>query len=1075
MNNKYLFKKLFLIVNSCLIILFLNSLIEKVVFAEKICKYEQLTVEDGLSQSTVKKILQDSSGYMWFATMDGLNRYNGFEYRILRHENGNENSLTSSNITDILEDKNGNLWVATLKGLNKVNKKTLEVKRIYKNINGKKKIYNKSIFNLEMDDSGNIWIATSNGLDKYNVDNDEITSISEIKSKELINKIAKIKDEYLWLATKRGIKNIDLKSNKLTSHKWNNDLLNYGDISAIYLDDDNQLWVGSKDGQVIKYSIDTKEVEEINLEWDKKFSSIAITDFLQVDNNRLILSTEKGAIIIDKSNDYKVNYEDVLNIEDFKVNNILDLYKDKKDRIWIGKSNGINLINPYQPFSSDFTKIDSNKIIEDNSIRGMTFENDKEIWFGTDNGGLYLYNFENEEFLKFVHDKDNDRSLSSNKISNVEIDNDGMLWISTSEGIDKLNTKDYNIKRVINNENSGIACDYIKDIFIDSRNTMWIGTLEGLYTYDKKTNGITNLTYLIQENLKDTSVQVIYEDSKGNIWIGSAIRGGVLKYNAGTREVKIYQNNSNIENKLSSNEIRDIREDGLGNIWIATTDGLNKIETSTDNITVYNDSNGLINNYICCVLIDKENNPWVSTKLGLSKYDIKNGQFYNYTKVDGLQESEFHSNASCQANDKRMVFGGINGINSFYPQEIIENNVTKADAFIDSIKVNDAYKDFTEDLKLKYYENNIEFKFFITAYESFRNNIYQYKLEGYDNEWITIENKNEVKYTNLKPGKYEFKVRGRSRWGEYSDIKTENFCINQQIWKTPIAIGFYILISILIIILLWKYIYNLEKIVSKRTKELNEKLYQNDKLYHKLIQQEKSKNSLLINLSHELRTPLNVILSSLQLIRLIIKENKVLTEEQGNKYLTHIEKNSKSLLEVINDLIDTSKLDVGKYNINIKEYDIVSLTEELTLSMKDYIESKGIDLIIDPEVEEKIIECDKIAIERCITNLLSNAAKFTNKGGTILVLVNDIKDKEEVEVIVKDTGVGIPKEQQKGIFDRFIQGDNSNKVKEASSGIGLNLVKNLVKLHHGDIMVESELNKGSLFKIVLPYKQPRKE
>ena len=1071
MNKRKTFKKTILVICSCLTLsLGINS--ENLVLAENMSGYEELTVEDGLSQSRVNKILQDSKGYMWFATMDGLNRYNGFEYVILRHENDSETSLTSSDITDMIEGNKEDLWVSTLKGLNRVDRKTLEVQRIYINNKGKKKIYNKSIFDLEMDSSGNIWIATNSGLDKYNIEKDEFTTISlGEKSNELITKLCKDGNDGLCIGTKSGVKYLNLKNNKVSKYEGNSSVLTSGDISSLYKDYDGKLWVGTVDGEIVKYNPSNNNVEEVDLNWDKKFSAIGIKDFLQVDRDKIIVATEKGIKIIDKSNKCTLCYKNMLNINNSKVNNILSLYKDKSGIIWIGKSNGINLISPYQPFSKDFNKIDSNKIIEDNSIRGITFQNDKEIWFGTDNGGLYLYNFDNRNFTKFVYSKENKNALSSNKINNIEIDKEGTLWVSTVNGIDKIDTKTHEIERVIDSDNSEINCDYIKDIFVDSNNIIWIGSLEGLYTYDKKNNKITNLTNIIEKNLKDSSVQVIYEDSKNNIWIGSAINGGVLMYTPKTGKTKIYQSNSKIKNTLSSNEIRDIREDEYDNIWVGTTDGLNKIDVNNDCITVYNDNNGLINNYVCGVLIDNLGNPWVSTKLGISKYDVKKKQFYNYTKMDGLQESEFHNNSCCQAKDKRMVFGGINGINSFYPNNIIESDIVKADAVIDGIKVNDTYRNIYENLKLKYYENNIEFKFFITAYENFNNNIYQYKLEGYDEDWITIENKNQIKYTNLNPGKYEFKVRGRSRWGEYSDIKSKSFEIKQKFWKTPMAIIIYIFIIILFITLLWKYIYNLEKIVYNRTKELNEKLCQNEKLYHKLIQQEKSKNSLLVNLSHELRTPLNVILSSVQLIKFIIKENKVLTEEQGDKYLNHIEKNSKSLLEVINDLIDTSKLEVGKYNINIKEYDIVYLTEELALSMKEYIEGKGIDLIIDPEIEERFIECDKIAIERCISNLLSNASKFTNKGGLIFVSVREILENDSVEIIVKDTGIGIPKEQQKVIFDRFIQAENTASVKEASSGIGLNLVKNLVKIHHGKITVESELNKGSTFTITLPCKQ----
>lgn len=296
--------------------------------------------------------------------------------------------------------------------------------------------------------------------------------------------------------------------------------------------------------------------------------------------------------------------------------------------------------------------------------------------------------------------------------------------------------------------------------------------------------------------------------------------------------------------------------------------------------------------------------------------------------------------------------------------------------------------------------------------------------------------------------------------------------INLPFWKSTEAIVLYVLLIIVIVSIAIYVNTNrvniLDEMVSRRTRELNEEMEKNTELLNKVIDLEKRKNAYLVNISHELRTPLNVLHSIQQLIRELNKSEEGISKEKLDDYMIISEKNINRLLKIINDLIDTSKVEHGNYNINVKENDIVYIVEEAALSLKEYIESRNIELIIDPEIEEKIIECDSNEIERCIINLVSNAAKFTHSGGTIWISVKEVKDKVKIEV--SDTGIGIEEKNLEYIFDKFNQIIDPNCEVKGGSGLGLTITKNIVKLHNGEIYVESEINKGSKFTIILPVK-----
>ena len=503
---------------------------------------------------------------------------------------------------------------------------------------------------------------------------------------------------------------------------------------------------------------------------------------------------------------------------------------------------------------------------------------------------------------------------------------------------------------------------------------------------------------------------------------------------------------------------------GEGNdLWIGTNHGLIKFNMHTKNHRIYTEKDGLSNNTIYGILLDDKNNPWASTNDGISKLNIKTNTFRNLSSIDGLQSNEFNLEAYYKCKSGEFLFGGVDGLNSFYPEKISEASYSPVVTF-DSFEINgEIYKNI-DGLSFRHDENTIKVKYFIPEYKS--NNIqYEYKLEGSNDEWIRIGT-NEVVLNDLNPGKYTFKIKAKSHNGTVGEESTVSFIVKSPIWFTKRAILLYIIIIIILVYLNITKVKRLDTLVEKRTLELSEEMKRSNILFKKAIENERNKNNYFINLSHELRTPLNVINSVEQLITNLNKSENGISKEKLDYYMEVSRKNISRLLNLINNIIDTTKIENGKYKITIDEYDIVYIVEEAALILKQSAESKGINLIIDTDIEEKIVRCDKQEIERCITNLISNAVKFTSKGGTIEVFIKDLDDK--VIVTVEDTGIGIEDKYYESIFDRFNQIVDEHTEVKGGSGLGLTITKHIIDLHKGEIYVESEIDKGTKFTIILP-------
>ena len=1022
--------------------------------------FKNITIEDGLSQSTVETIYQDSKGYIWIGTNDGLDRYNGYEFKHYKHDKYDKNSIANNYIVDIIEDKNGYIWVSTIGGLSRINPDKDEIKNYYsKEDSGN--LSNSNLWQILCTKDNRLIASTIDGLNVYDKNKDKFTRIlykeGELPS-QYIYSLEEDINGHIWVGTDNGLVELDKDLNIVKSYQ---DAIEDSDVYNVYDDSKGNIWVCTLDNGLFKINLDDNSVENYKNNNSKiSIPSNNVRDIISDSEGKLWIATDKGLCTFDYEREEFITY----NKKSYQSNSLIDdeifcLLKDSSGLIWIGTYSGISRFNP----NSNFThfKLDpyEDNSISGNVIHGIYEDDDKTLWIGTNESGVNIINGESIKHLN----KEN-----SNIVSDLIEDITGFknyIFIGTNEGLSVLvkndkTAKNYTITNYTTKD--GLPSNKIRSLFIDSKGYLWIGTNKGLAILDTNNNKIIDITYILDEmGVSDKFIRAVYEDSKGNYYIGCFLEGGLIKINPNTKEYKIYKNIENDDSSISNNSIRYINEDLYGNILVGTSHGINILNLSTDKFNHYTEKDGLINNTIYGILVDKNNGIWMSTNAGISKLSIEDATFKNFTITDGLQSNEFNGRACFKSKDGNMYFGGINGFNVFNSQDI-ELSTFEPKVIFDNFEINGTNKKDISNIKFKSNEN---INFFTNDYKNTKTTQYYYKLEGLENEW-NMTNSNSLVFVNLGSGDYTLKIKTITQHGVMSDESSVHFTINPPIWRSNYAICIYLILIIISILRYMHKVNTLDRLVNERTNKLRKEMEKNEQLFKKVLSLEQNKNNYFVNLSHELRTPLNVLSSINQLIKEFTKKDNFITPEKLSYYMGIMDRNCSRLLSLINNLIDHTKIENNSYIINKKDEDIVYLVEETVLDMKDYIEEKGLELIFDTDVEEKVIRCDKVDIERCILNLVGNAVKFTHEGGLIEVLLQDLDDK--VKIIVKDNGIGISEENQKVIFDRFNQVVDESSEQKGGSGLGLTITKQLITLHNGEIYVESEVGVGSEFIIILP-------
>lgn len=1037
---------------------------------------QNLTNSDGLSNSSINTIFQDSVGQMWFGTWDGLNVYNGKEFEVFKPETGNPHSISNNIIRDIIEQKKGIVWIATDLGINRFDTETKSFQRYFfesKNWG----ITNEHAFLISKNKNNIIFAGVyQQGIFYFDEAAQRFVRL-DFPECAHAKKIFFDSNNNLWFLTdEKQFYEISFKNNDLRQPFFNKnlDINSLTNIESVFYDkQNNTIWLQTDDKKYGFYNILTKNFTVIH-----NFAFYGIIRDVIFKTNGQYLGTDRGLYFFDtQTNSLKQILNDI---------SILSVYSGTQNIIWIGTDmQGVWQLSPSQEKFVTYPNENKN-LFNHSAVR--TFFEDKEhhLWVGTKGSGIYVFSKDKKTTkLKVVEHYSIQNGLLSNSVFTFANGMHNEIWIGTDgRGINYYDKKRQKIFTLNTSELSHDASNLssIYAILPDKDNILWVGT-SGNGMYQLKIDATTTpysvksfRQYTYRDNQTSLSNNIVYaiiKDNNSYLWIATR-GGGVNRFNT---QAETFQA---IHFSTGSDDILCLYKDSKGFLWAGTSMGLQKLvdfgKNNQPKFIDFSEKKGIPNNTIHGILEDSLHHIWVSTNKGIAKViqDSNKYRIVSYYKKDGLQSNEFSDGAAYQSPySKLFYFGGIEGFNVFNPLEITHDSYMP-NLVLDAFYVDNEETNLVEHLDkkkgqkklvLSFKNKSFSFRFVPIDYISSGKCEIEYYLKGYQKDWIQLGTSNTIVFSNIPHGNYTLNVRCSNAdkiWSD--DIYSLKIRILPPWYQTGYAIVSYFILFMLILWGVLRFLkYRIDVKKSIRQKEMEKQ---------KMAEIQEEKLRFFTNIAHEFSNSLTLIYGPSE--RLLRKGE---TDPFTKKYLNIIKSNSERMQTLIQQLIDFRKSENGHLKINIEPIDIVELIKFEADNFLIVLEQKHIHFKMQFEPEKMIWNTDRDSLEKIIFNLISNAVKYTPDGETIEVLAN--ASENQLTIKVTNTGIGIKKQYQESIFDRFEVLNRFEKELskglETSNGIGLALCKNMTELLHGNIHIESDEKTFTSFIVQLPKQQPNQQ
>ncbi|MDE3184340.1 MAG: histidine kinase [Bacteroidota bacterium] len=1008
--------------------------------------FRHYQVENGLSNNTVYFISQDSKGFVWFATKDGLNRFDGFHFKVFRiNYPEDEKHLATDYFFSILPGKNGMLWVGAQSGLYKFNPEKEKLEPFIDSLS--------NIYDITIDNKEQLWFISSNTICRFNFETNKLKEFNPLTYFRATS-LCMSDDGEIWASTENGYLEkfnpdketftaFDIFSHSKTpSSRW---------VQKIR-GGDNSIFIGTTSQGLKLFDIATGSYKDI-LTYNRDKTTIFVRDILKSADNEYWIATETGIFIYHCDTrtftNLKKNYKDNYSLDD---NAIYTLFKDKEGAIWAGTFfGGINYYDRQNALFIKYFPGSTEHPIYGNAVREICRDKFGNLWVGTEDGGLNKISAATGKLQNFKP-TGKKNSIAYTNIHGVLADGNN-LWIGTFEhGIDLMDIRTGEIKKHFSSKPgiNGLRSNFALCFYRTSSGKILVGTSNGLYYYNRQKDEFF-CPKEIPENIFITS---LIESHNKLIWAGTN-NDGVFWFNPVTHQSGHLFNEPGNKNSLNNNYVNDVFEDSNCNIWFSTEGGgLCQLDSSRKKFTEYTTRNGLPSNFIFKVLEDNNKNLWASTSRGLVHFRPGLKSPVVITQANGLLNNQFNYHSGYKDSTGRLYFGSVKGMISFMPDKISEHDfippvyITGMQVFSEDINPK---KDSnllqqaivcTDKIKLPYYKSSISFDFAALSYISPEMTNYKYELEGLDKDWTILKTNRKVYFTNLSPGKYIFKIKASLNgvWRNQNE-KHLTIIISPPIWATWWAYLIYTLIGILIFYYILNNYHNRQH--EKKEKEIYE-----------------SKIDFFTNVAHEIRTPLTLIKGPVE--NLLEKKADI---PEIKEDLDCLDRNTNRLTQLVSQVLDFRQTEVKKFTLDFTRVNVNELLKENYLSFKILAQKKGLDFDLILTSSPVFAQADAEALQKIFSNLISNAVKYAKKKVLIKIMPVE-KEKNSFSIIFENDGFVIKKEFSEKIFEPFYRIKETKNQK--GTGIGLALARSLTELHKGSlelIFMESDFN---TFLLTLP-------